>query len=1300
MNSKSDVGARAAWKGFSSQTVYIAYRLMILEDKFDIYPENVEDLMIKNDNKVEELIQVKNIGTDLTLSHLKPKDKDSFFRRVLDYKSENLKIKVISFGNIGFELEQVNKRNEEGIKSFKKKMLSYGYVDEEINWIVEHIEIKKENEVSLKEEIFEKLNKDFKTSIADNIIFDCLINYISNLSRKVGMTNNKIWNNKVNEIIKDIVSIKGMHEQYGKTILNLSDYRTDKSVEVLAEEYRNGIDAKPDHIRNNLDIYRDKWIKNIKRSYKENNIVLIRGISGQGKSSLAYRFLMDNFNEEFVFVVEHIRESKQAEDILVAINGLAHSKAQETIIYLDITPYDTSWKWILEQIQKRNLNVKVLITIREEDYKRNNINSVLYELKEIEITLEKDEAKELYNRYGSDYFLNFEEAWHSFGEKGPFMEFMYLLTEKQKLKDKLTSQIDNIIENESDADNWLKLLLIVSFAGKDNYKIDFEILTKKINSNNFSKILKNLQKEYLIKLEEDSKYIISTHALRAKILSDIIMNKIYVNKIELIIDVLSCTTEYYPTLIVEFLYENLDKADEFLKKATSIQYKTWDSYATLIRGILWLDTYKLYIEKKEQFDYENQICNDSFSILFMGDITGYLNYNREETLKSLESINYNLVKIIKEKIELNQFKIKYYYTDLLLRNIKKHLENKHISKEDDYSKVGYVLFWMANRNIYLTNIKVDSIDFLKLEQVLDLMIGLKIQKLDKLYFMLLKQIKEYVIKKYNIVSLEENDEIFVKFLNKLNNENEKSFFGRVMEVIYCTRRLYYDKSKYNVKMIGTDLLEWFKIPDTEKHINCDRLNLDWITDINRQVIDIDDYNKRMDSWESYRKCIDDINELVLEFVKKYCKALDYYYKNNNTKKLIDISLQNLKNDIMLKSKNMNKSPKCTTNKYGLDNMLYSFRNDENIEFKSTNNIIDFENKNRKEFGICIKFEKFISSFTNFTNQRDQAFISKVKREENNIVNISLFNISECLNNYTDFYIEYKKIFGDCIINEQLYEELKILELFWEIFCNQPLIKNKSKLYDVKLIKKKKEENFKEYISENLNKYITRINNKEYYDIDIFNLESFYENLYNPYQNIQITSYEAFLLQEYQKMHENKIEIIYSLGDKKTQLGTTIELKNIVYSKNVDEFMKKQISQKYENNILGEELIDIKDITYNSLLAIGKIECLKTYYRYIISVNNEIHCIDTKECQDVYEAWCEETKRLIKEELTELINSCKIIFGEINKNKKYINITEKYMECLVNYTEILDSVVREKNIDNLLDLEQLNELLVNLINTLG
>lgn len=123
MSLKSDTGARAAWKGFSSQTVYIAYRLMVLKDELDMYPENIEDLMIKNNNEIKELIQIKNLNKELTLSHLNPKNKDSFFRRVLEHKSDSLKIKIISFGNIGFELEQLNKRKEDGIKSFKNKML-------------------------------------------------------------------------------------------------------------------------------------------------------------------------------------------------------------------------------------------------------------------------------------------------------------------------------------------------------------------------------------------------------------------------------------------------------------------------------------------------------------------------------------------------------------------------------------------------------------------------------------------------------------------------------------------------------------------------------------------------------------------------------------------------------------------------------------------------------------------------------------------------------------------------------------------------------------------------------------------------------------------------------------------------------------------------------------------------------------------------------------------------------------------------------------------------------------------------
>ncbi len=89
---KSELGTKAAWKGFSSQTSYIAYRLMILKDESVFYPEQADDLMIKKGDIPQELLQVKNLTADLALSHLSPQKSDSFFRRCLSYKSENDKL--------------------------------------------------------------------------------------------------------------------------------------------------------------------------------------------------------------------------------------------------------------------------------------------------------------------------------------------------------------------------------------------------------------------------------------------------------------------------------------------------------------------------------------------------------------------------------------------------------------------------------------------------------------------------------------------------------------------------------------------------------------------------------------------------------------------------------------------------------------------------------------------------------------------------------------------------------------------------------------------------------------------------------------------------------------------------------------------------------------------------------------------------------------------------------------------------------------------------------------------------------
>ena len=111
---KSDIGAQAAWKGFSSQTLYIASRLVSDKNECEYYPEDVEDLVIKKDGIVLEAVQVKNISTNLTLSSLAAtktsKGGDGFFKRMCSLHVENPLfhcVKVVYFNTLGVELQKL-----------------------------------------------------------------------------------------------------------------------------------------------------------------------------------------------------------------------------------------------------------------------------------------------------------------------------------------------------------------------------------------------------------------------------------------------------------------------------------------------------------------------------------------------------------------------------------------------------------------------------------------------------------------------------------------------------------------------------------------------------------------------------------------------------------------------------------------------------------------------------------------------------------------------------------------------------------------------------------------------------------------------------------------------------------------------------------------------------------------------------------------------------------------------------------------------------------------------------------------
>ena len=113
---KSDIGAQSAWKGFSSQTLYIAKRLLEDQKGYEYYPEDIEDLVIKSNGQIVEAVQVKNLSGDLSLSNLalskSSKSGEGFFKRMVSIHAKNpsfAQITVAHFGPLGAEFQEVQK---------------------------------------------------------------------------------------------------------------------------------------------------------------------------------------------------------------------------------------------------------------------------------------------------------------------------------------------------------------------------------------------------------------------------------------------------------------------------------------------------------------------------------------------------------------------------------------------------------------------------------------------------------------------------------------------------------------------------------------------------------------------------------------------------------------------------------------------------------------------------------------------------------------------------------------------------------------------------------------------------------------------------------------------------------------------------------------------------------------------------------------------------------------------------------------------------------------------------------------
>lgn len=1073
---KSDMGAQAAWKGFSSQTLYIAARLISDKSEYEYYPEDVEDLVVKKEGVVVEAVQVKNISADLTISNLaatKTSQRgDGFFKRMCDLHKQNPSfhcIKVVYFNILGTELRDVQAGNANTKESIAKKLVDkHGLSESDAIWLLDSLYFEKVNLADLDLNIQAQISDYVPVMSAPGLAKDLLIHYISVLSKSKGYTTLSMWQEKIHEIGTNIAALDGFYKEYNKSLVRLSELQLNGDLEQLKHEYSQGVSAHPTHIRNNLDYKRNYWIEEIRAAINNKGVVLLKGVSGQGKSTLCYRYLIDTYPESYVFCVRSITNEGKAQNLVTALDALGkHNK--ELIIYIDVQPGETLWAYLLQELQSRGLPIPVLISIRDEDYNLTPISGKAIQYEILELALSKDEASYIYDSFTQTQphieHRTFEDAWEAFGGQGPLIEFVYLLTNNQTLTQRLQMQIDGLLR-ERIPDEWLEVLQLVCYAGRLGCGVRLRAVKNEIQCSTMHAAVRRLKDEYLIRVVDDTT-IEALHPVRAKIVFDALCDQIDIRPKDIIFKTLSCISSQNVRVVLldYFTNQKYDINDVYL--LSQIRFYDWTGYANAIRAMLWLDV-KRYVDSNMIFISSLVKQRRKGWLLFLPlDPSGIERSNEliADGMKELSIYNKgDLQSAIDEvKRSLTSLSINYQATDCFVNNCA--MPSVLPNTDTERTSFGYALYWMAKRNLNIalpfeTDEIVYNVCAGGLQPSADAIRGLfEHPALQKSYLAAVAVLTEKLIREMQVLAFSvTSSEVSCKFIPPLVSETEAPEYTKNtnqywrMKMLDILKQMYPEKEYIDIELIGVDLLSDLGIEalDHKLHIHKSKRPNAWVSELNGWTKIRIDYSLRPSSWQEYVAEIDEIRTNVNGLIVETIKLIDDVYKKGRYTQEREKRISDRLNVFREHTFAENHLPHFAVDPY----CLYSEGNAKSpvAEYFPMRQLLSVGKY--KNFKKCLN--EVYSSLDNFFNQFSEVLRARMQKQDISIVKnprLAMYNLYSAAKALAGFQKEYDLLFSaysslDKDFAKQELENVLTLVNVWRCVLDNPP-RGRSIAYDSK-----------------------------------------------------------------------------------------------------------------------------------------------------------------------------------------------------------------------------------------------------------
>lgn len=676
----------------------------------------------------------------------------------------------------------------------------------------------------------------------------------------------------------------------------------------LRDEFYEGSSTRAEHIQANLDFRRETKLTEIAKAFLSKPVVIVHAASGQGKTTLAYRYLYDYWPASACFIVDRVQDVQHA---LTLANAFAQYRASPTsiIVYLDVHPQDTAWPELVRQLAHHPY-VHILVTIRAEDFKRANISGGEFAFAALDLTFAEAEARLIYARTSPTRFLNFAEAWDTFGGTGPLMEFVYLLTHTTTLRERLSSQVGALrreVEHSYRPDK-LRTLSLVAVASAYEARLQTGKLIRALDLADPEYTLTALESEYLLRRNQAEHSVGGLHALRSQLLVGLLTRPDTQPWLPFAKQILPLLVEEDLELFLFHAFvDHPEHMDELLQAAQWLQPETWHGAAGILRSLLWAGVRAYVATNRNVIEDARALMARAWYFIVPLNFTGEEAPDVREAWANLEGIisKENLARFAEIYGRQTPGTDALIYVAHWLGQLPS-LAHKPRSVAD-WSGVAELLYWsgrIAQPSI-LSFLNIDDlitpVTTLPLTTCAELSVALFTantaqhqQWLDRTRDI----IEARLAQEQGIVYLEAQDDLLkIHFISAFQTDQQAQatpgtprsadpLHDRTMELVQLVRKLFPIYDLYGAQGYGHHFFtQGLNFASTEKNITKKYLHLAWGVRLNGIAIALVDYTYRLDTWDEYVQYLIDLRQQVVATLEHLRRGLGHYLES---KRAIDI----------------------------------------------------------------------------------------------------------------------------------------------------------------------------------------------------------------------------------------------------------------------------------------------------------------------------------------------------------------------------------------------------------------------------